>query len=195
MALERSGSGGDHIASKHGRYLLGPQEISKNARFSRYFASFLVGRTLMATRPRYIEPHSLVEVSCRTVGSRFLLKPSKTANDLVAGVLARAARLYPVDVAAFVSLSSSRPGRARKRRTTRAIHALAELEYRPGDRTPQRLAPEVLDSALFRHTHLQRTRSPDRPSEVHPRQLSQRAAGRAGLPVAGPSQRPSDPRR
>ena len=31
----------------------------------------------------------LVEVSCRTIGSRYLLKPSKEANELIAGVLAR----------------------------------------------------------------------------------------------------------
>jgi putative transposase len=60
----------------------------------------------MARKPRNIEPYSLVEVSCRTIGSRFLLKPSKEANELISGVLARSARLYPVDVAAFAALSS-----------------------------------------------------------------------------------------
>jgi REP element-mobilizing transposase RayT len=60
----------------------------------------------MARKPRCIEPNSLVEVSCRTIGSRFLLRPSQQANELISGVLARAARLYPVQVTAFASLSS-----------------------------------------------------------------------------------------
>ncbi len=60
----------------------------------------------MAKKPRQIEPYSLVEVSGRTIGSRYLLKPSKQANDLIAGVLARAARLYPVEVIVFVAMSS-----------------------------------------------------------------------------------------
>jgi REP element-mobilizing transposase RayT len=60
----------------------------------------------MAKLPRNIQPHSLVEVSCRAIGSRFLLRPSKEANDLIAGIVARAARLYPVDIVAFVVLSS-----------------------------------------------------------------------------------------
>ncbi len=51
----------------------------------------------MAKKPRYIpQPGSLVEVSNRAVGSRFLLKPSREARELMAGVLARAARKYLV---------------------------------------------------------------------------------------------------
>ena len=60
----------------------------------------------MAKKPRQIEPYSLVEVSCRTIGSRYLLKPSKEANHLIAGVLARAPRLYRVEVIIFVAMSS-----------------------------------------------------------------------------------------
>jgi REP element-mobilizing transposase RayT len=60
----------------------------------------------MAKNPRNIEPHSLVEVSCRAIASRFLLKPSREVNELIAGILARAARLYPVEVVAFTFLSS-----------------------------------------------------------------------------------------
>ena len=61
----------------------------------------------MAKKPRYIpQPGSLVEVSNRTVGSRFLLKPSKEARELMAGVLARAARKYPALVVFWVCLSN-----------------------------------------------------------------------------------------
>ena len=61
----------------------------------------------MAKRPRYIpQPGSLVEVSNRTGGSRFLLKPSREARELMAGVLARAARRYPIRVVFYVFLSS-----------------------------------------------------------------------------------------
>lgn len=61
----------------------------------------------MAKKPRYIpQPGSLVEVSNRAVGSRFLLKPSKEANDLIAGVLARAARRTKMKVVFYVVPSS-----------------------------------------------------------------------------------------
>jgi len=48
----------------------------------------------------------LVEVTCRTVQGRLLLRPSPTLQDLTLGVLARAARLYPVEVHAFAFLSN-----------------------------------------------------------------------------------------
>ncbi len=61
----------------------------------------------MAKKPRYIpQPGSLVEVSNRAVGSRFLLKPSREARELMAGVLARAARKYPAQVVFYVFPSS-----------------------------------------------------------------------------------------
>lgn len=60
----------------------------------------------MAKKPRYIPPGSLVEVSNRAVRSRFLLKPSREANELIAGVLAHAARRYPAMVV-FVVVPSS----------------------------------------------------------------------------------------
>ncbi len=61
----------------------------------------------MAKKPRYIpQPHSLVEISNRAVGSRFLLKPSREARELMAGVLARAARKYPALVVFYVTMSS-----------------------------------------------------------------------------------------
>ena len=61
----------------------------------------------MARRLRFI-PHggSLVEVTCRTVQGRFLLKPTDELRTLVIGILARARRLHPVRLHAFVFLSN-----------------------------------------------------------------------------------------
>ena len=61
----------------------------------------------MARRLRFIpEGGALVEVTCRTVQGRFLLKPSEALRSIVLGVLARAQRLYPVELHAFVFLSN-----------------------------------------------------------------------------------------
>lgn len=61
----------------------------------------------MARRLRYIpEGGALVEVTCRTIHGRFLLRPSRRLNLIIAGLLARAWRLYPVDIHAFVFLSN-----------------------------------------------------------------------------------------
>ena len=61
----------------------------------------------MARRLRFI-PHggALVEVTCRTVQGRFLLKPTDELRSIVIGVLARAQDLYPVEIHAFVFLSN-----------------------------------------------------------------------------------------
>lgn len=60
----------------------------------------------MPRRLRFIPPGSLVEVTCRTVQGRLLLKPTPLLRDLTLGVLARAARLYPVEIHAFAFLSN-----------------------------------------------------------------------------------------
>ncbi|MCH7665965.1 MAG: transposase, partial [Acidobacteria bacterium] len=52
------------------------------------------------------EGGALVEVTCRTVHGRFLMKPSRRLNEIVLGVLARAQRMYPVDIVAPVFLSN-----------------------------------------------------------------------------------------
>jgi hypothetical protein len=61
----------------------------------------------MARRLRFIpQGGALVEVTCRTVQSRFLLRPSPELNDIVVGILGRAQRLYGVAVIAAVVLST-----------------------------------------------------------------------------------------
>lgn len=60
----------------------------------------------MARRLRFAPPNSLVEVTCRTVQGRLLLCPSPILRGITLGVLARAARLYPVEIHAFAFLSN-----------------------------------------------------------------------------------------
>ena len=61
----------------------------------------------MARRLRFIpEGGSLVEVTCRTIHGRFLLRPSRRLNELIAGVLGRALGRYPVSLHGLVFLSN-----------------------------------------------------------------------------------------
>jgi REP element-mobilizing transposase RayT len=60
-----------------------------------------VGRRL-----RYIPEGSLVEVTCRTVQGRFLLKPTCGFREIVIGLLARAQERYPLRIHAFAVLSN-----------------------------------------------------------------------------------------
>ena len=61
----------------------------------------------MARKLRFIpEGGALVEVTCRTVHGRLLLKPTEELRPIVIGILARAQRLYPVELHAFVFLSN-----------------------------------------------------------------------------------------
>ena len=58
-------------------------------------------------RLRFIpEGGALVEVTCRTLQSRFLLRPNPLVNDLVVGVLGRAQRKYPIRVCAYAFASN-----------------------------------------------------------------------------------------
>lgn len=61
----------------------------------------------MSRRLRFIpEGGALVEVTCRTIQGRFLLKPTDDLRTIIVGVLARAQSLSAVDVHAFVFLSN-----------------------------------------------------------------------------------------
>ena len=61
----------------------------------------------MARRLRYIPPGgALVEITCRTIQGRLLLRPSPVLNDVTLGVLARAARLASLLVHAYAFLSN-----------------------------------------------------------------------------------------
>jgi len=61
----------------------------------------------MSRKLRYVpEGGGLVEVTCRTLHSRFLLRPRPELNDLVVGVLGRAQRRYQVRCCACIFLMS-----------------------------------------------------------------------------------------
>src|SRR5262245_46709134 len=61
----------------------------------------------MSRKLRFIPPEgSLIEITCRTLQSRLLLCPKGNLNTIVRGVLARAARLYEVEVCACVFMSN-----------------------------------------------------------------------------------------
>jgi hypothetical protein len=61
----------------------------------------------MGRKLRYIpDGGALVEVTTRTLHGRRLLRPSPELNDIAAGILGRAQRLYPVGPVAFSLLST-----------------------------------------------------------------------------------------
>ncbi|HVR95717.1 MAG TPA: transposase [Thermoanaerobaculia bacterium] len=61
----------------------------------------------MSRRLRFIpEGGALVEVTCRTVHGRFLLRPGAELNEIVVGILGRAQRTWEVKICAFAFLSN-----------------------------------------------------------------------------------------
>ncbi len=60
----------------------------------------------MGYDPRWIPTENLIEVTCRVMQARFLLRPSKDLNEILTGVLAKAAHRYPVGVVAFHAMSN-----------------------------------------------------------------------------------------
>ena len=55
---------------------------------------------------RFVPADALVEVTCRTLHGRFLLRPSRDLNEIVLGILGRAVRRYGMKVCTFVYLSN-----------------------------------------------------------------------------------------
>ncbi len=77
----------------------GPPEMT----FLTRFPSFIY----VSRRLRFVpEGGALVEVTCRSIQGRFLLKPSPMLNELVVGVLGRAQELYPVEICGLVFTSN-----------------------------------------------------------------------------------------
>lgn len=60
----------------------------------------------MPRKLRYVPEESLVEVTCRAIQRRLLLKPSPALNSAIIGILARAQRSTGARVCAFVYLSN-----------------------------------------------------------------------------------------
>ncbi|MGH9379660.1 MAG: transposase [Thermoanaerobaculia bacterium] len=59
----------------------------------------------MPRRLRFVPEGSLVEITARTVQGRFLLKPGPGWTETFVGILARAQKLFPLKIHAFVCLS------------------------------------------------------------------------------------------
>ncbi len=61
----------------------------------------------MSRHLRFIpEGGALVEVTCRAIQGRLLLRPSPQLNEIILGVLGRAQRLYPLEIVAYVLASN-----------------------------------------------------------------------------------------
>jgi Transposase and inactivated derivatives len=61
----------------------------------------------MSRKLRFIpEGGSLVEVTCRTLQGRLLMRPSPLLNEIILGVLGRAQRRYPLEIVGYAFLSS-----------------------------------------------------------------------------------------
>ena len=60
----------------------------------------------MGDLPRFIPPGHMVEVTTRTLQGMFLLRPGRDLNDMVVGILARAAERTGVGVVSFTTMSN-----------------------------------------------------------------------------------------
>ncbi len=61
----------------------------------------------MPRSPQLYEPDVVYEITTRTIQGRYLLRPSREANEIIAGVIGRAQQLYPdVEVYGVVALSN-----------------------------------------------------------------------------------------
>ncbi|HZM26326.1 MAG TPA: hypothetical protein VFB89_03155 [Gemmatimonadales bacterium] len=65
----------------------------------------------MARKIRYTpEGGALFEITCRTIHSRFLFRPTRRFNEILVGILARAKTRYGVEISAFCCRHSGDPG-------------------------------------------------------------------------------------
>ncbi len=64
----------------------------------------------MSRKPRCIPPGALTEITARTIGGRFLLRPSKEVNEILGGIIARYARIHEMPVVFWVIVSNHEHG-------------------------------------------------------------------------------------
>jgi REP element-mobilizing transposase RayT len=83
-----------------------PPSQTQARRAAQSFATRFTSYIGYETTPLRPEGGALVEVTCRTLQGRLLLRPSTALNEILVGVLGRAQRLYPVRICAFVFLST-----------------------------------------------------------------------------------------
>jgi hypothetical protein len=83
---------------------------SLSVRGAKIFEQFSWRFTSLIDMPRKLrhipEGGSLVEVTCRTVQSRLLLTPRPFVWEIVIGILARAKRMYPVQLICFTFMTT-----------------------------------------------------------------------------------------
>jgi putative transposase len=60
----------------------------------------------MGRPPRFIPAGATVEITCRTIGGRFLMRPGQEMNEAILATLGRALHLVPIDLHAFAFLSN-----------------------------------------------------------------------------------------
>ena len=61
----------------------------------------------MARRLRHVpKKNSLIEITCRTIQGRMLLRPSKHVREIIIGVIGRAQRLFGMRINCLTVLSS-----------------------------------------------------------------------------------------
>ena len=67
----------------------------------------MISERLMPRPLRWIpEGGALVEVTCRTIHGRYLLRPSHNLNEIIIGVLARAKERFHMRICGLIFLSS-----------------------------------------------------------------------------------------
>ena len=83
-----------------------PLANSSGSRARKFWGRFSV--LLGMSRPLRFIPDggALVEVTCRTIHSRFLLRPGRDLDEIVVGVLGRAQRIYKVRVCGYMWASN-----------------------------------------------------------------------------------------
>jgi len=152
----------------------------------------------VARRLRFIpEERTLVEVTCRTVHGRYLLRPSPLLDEIIIGALARALGRYGARCIAFAFVSSH-------------YHLLLEVDSafqlsRVMGHFNSKMAREVGRLTGWREKiwsrrypgdrRQPRGRSPDWEAEVRPQSRGQREPGRAPTGMAGRACCPGAPRR
>jgi len=64
----------------------------------------------MSRKPRCIPPLALVEITARTIGGRYFLRPSDKVNEIIGGILARYARIHEMPIVFWVVPSNHHHG-------------------------------------------------------------------------------------
>jgi hypothetical protein len=64
----------------------------------------------MARPLRFVPPHSMVEVTTRTMQGRLLLRPSPELTEIILGIIGKAQDMYGMAIHAFVSRSTKNDG-------------------------------------------------------------------------------------